>query len=304
MKNTRFSNEEYIKYLNESRSSFFWDEDQFKLIFKNIDINAIHNFLDVGCGLGYLTFIMARFLNRQCDILGIDNDPKLIKIANNKMNKSNFSNVSFKVGNIYNLGLLKNSFDLIAEQLVLSHLDKSEEAVKEMLRVLKPGGFLLLIEPNNLAMSVVYNNLTNKLSIKEKTALLSFEMKIQQGKIKIGEGDDNYGDHILELLSKHNMKVLDIRLCDKLNPVYPPYNTIKKEQLIKSIKNENSLYWKRLFKKYYIAAGGSLKKFNKIWKLKKKMSKQIEKAIINDNYYDTRAGLLYSYLFKKLDYEQ
>lgn len=301
MKNKRFSNKEYIKYLNESRTSFFWNEDQFKLILKNLDINAIHNFLDIGCGLGYLTFMMARFLNKQCDLLGIDIDPKLIKIAQKKINKYNSSNIFFEIGDIYDLKIAKNSFDFIAEQLLLSHLDKPEDAIKELLRVLKPNGFLLVIEPNNLAMSVVYNNVTSNLSIKEKLDLLSFEMKVQQGKIKVGEGDDNYGDRILELLAKHNMKMLDIRLCDKLNPVYPPYNNLKKEQLIKSIKNENSLYWKKLFKRYYVAAGGLPEKFYKIWKLKKKINKQIEKAIINDNYYDICTGLLYSYLFKEQD---
>ncbi|MBL7078311.1 class I SAM-dependent methyltransferase [Candidatus Shapirobacteria bacterium] len=299
MGDTRFSDQEYIEYLDKSRTSFFWNEDQLGLIFKNIDTGVIHNFLDAGCGLGYFTFLAARFLNKQCDLLGIDIDPKLIKIARRNINKYNFSNVSFEVGDIYNLKAPKGSFDFIAEQLTLLHLEKPEEAIKELLRVLKPGGSLLVIEPNNLAMSVVYNNVTDNLSIEEKIALLSFEMRVQQGKIKAGEGDDNYGDRILELLVKHDMKILDIRLCDKLSPVYPPYDSFEKKRLIKSVRNEHSLYWEKLFKRYYIAAGGLSKEFDKIWKFKKKINKQIERAIINDNYYDIGAGLLYSYLFKK-----
>lgn len=299
MGDTRFNSKEYIEYLNKSRTSFFWNENQLKLIFKNVDIDAIHNFLDVGCGLGYFTFMAARSLNERCDLLGIDIDPKLIKIAQEKANKYNASNISFEVGDIYDLKAPKNSFDFIAEQLVLLHLDRPEDAIKELLRVLKPSGSLLVIEPNNLAMSVVYNNVTNNLSVEEKLSLLSFEMRIQQGKIKVGEGDDNYGDRILELLAKHNMKILDVRLCDKLNPVYPPYDNLEKERLIKSIKSENSLYWERLFKRYYIAAGGLSEEFDEIWKLKKKINKQIEIAIVNDNYYDIGASFLYSYLFKK-----
>jgi len=297
--NTRFSNKKYIEYLNKSRTSFFWNEDQLGLIFKNIDINTVHNFLDAGCGLGYFTFIAAKFLNKQCDLLGIDIDPKLIKIARENINKYNFSNVSFETGDIYNLKVPKNSLDFVAEQLTLLHLKKPEKAVKELLRVLKPGGALLIIEPNNLAMSVVYNNVTDNLNIEEKITLLSFEMRIQQGKVKLGEGSDNYGDRILELLVKHDIKILDIRLCDKLNPICPPYNNLEKKRLIKSARDENSLYWEKLFKRYYLAAGGLSEEFNKIWRLKKKINRQIEKAIINDNYYDIGAGLLYSYLFKK-----
>jgi len=299
MRNTRFSDKEYIKYLDKSRTSFFWNKDQLKLIFEKVNIDTIHNFLDVGCGLGYLTFMAARFFNERCNLLGIDTDPKLVKIAQKKVNKYNFSNISFEVGDIYNLEVPKNSFDFIAEQLVLLHLDRPEDAVSELLRVLRPSGSLLIIEPNNLAMSVVYNNVTNNLGIEEKLALLSFEMKIQQGKIKVGEGDDNYGDRILELLAKHNMKILDIRLCDKLNSIYPPYDNFGKERLIKSVKSENSSYWEKLFKRYYVAAGGLSEEFDKTWKLKKKINKQIEEAIVNNSYYDIGASLLYSYLFKK-----
>lgn len=187
-----------------------------------------------------------------------------------KASKYGFSNICFKIGNIYNLKAPQNSFDFVAEQLVLLHLNKPKNAVWELLRVLKPGGFLLMIESNNLAMSVVYNNISNNLSIKEKLSLLSFEMKIQQGKIKAGEGDDNYGDRILELLAEYNIKILDIRLCDKLNFIYPPYDDFEKRRLIKSLRTEHSPHWEKLFKKYYIGAGGLVEEFNKIWKFKKK----------------------------------
>jgi len=299
MKNTRFSDKEYIEYLNESRESFFWNEKQFELILKHIGWNTIDSFLDVGCGLGYLTFMMVKFLDRECDILGIDIDPKLIEIANRKENKYNLSNITFETGDIYALKAPNNSFDFIAEQLTLSHLAKPEGAIKELFRVLKPGGFLLLIEPNNLAMSVVDNSITRNLKIEERLAILSLEMKVQQGKIKLGEGDDNFGDHALELLVKGNMKILDVRLCDKLSPAYPPYNLTGKEKLLQFVKNELSPYWKKLFKRYYIAGGGSSREFEEIWAIKKRVTKEIERAIIDDSYYDIRAGFLYSYLSKK-----
>lgn len=299
MKRTRFSEDGYIKYLNESRASLFWDKNQFKLILEHIALEEIHRFLDVGCGLGYLTFLMSGFLNKDCDILGIDIDSKLINIARGNAKKYNLFNILFEVGNTYALKEKNDSFDFIAAQLVLSHLERPENAIKELLRVLKPGGYLLLIEPNNLAMSVVYNNITKALSIKEKLGLLSFEMKVQQGKIKIGEGYDNYGDHVLELLVKEGLKILDIRLCDKLDPVYPPFNTLQKEQLINSLKDELSPYWKNLFKKYYFAAAGTPDDFEQIWKLKENINKKVEAAIIDNNYYDIRAGILYSYLAQK-----
>jgi len=84
MQNTRFGNKEYVEYLNKSRATLFWNKDQLKLILKSVDKNAVHNFLDAGCGLGYLTFMLRGVLNKQCKFLGIDSDPKLIKVAQKK----------------------------------------------------------------------------------------------------------------------------------------------------------------------------------------------------------------------------
>ena len=54
------------------------------------------------------------------------------------------TNAKFKKANVYALPLLDNSFDLVISKDSFHHFDKPETALKEMWRVLKPGGLLYI----------------------------------------------------------------------------------------------------------------------------------------------------------------
>ena len=99
--------------------------------------------LELGCGTGYFTRELAR---SGADIVAIDVSPELLEIA-----RANCStpNVRYDVQNAYALIYPDSVFDSVVGSSVLHHLE-IVEAIREIYRVLKPGGTIYFTEPNML----------------------------------------------------------------------------------------------------------------------------------------------------------
>src|ERR1700747_211147 len=99
--------------------------------------------LELGCGTGYFTRELAR---SGAEIVAIDVSPELLEIA-----RANCSapNVRYEIQNAYALSYPDAVFDSVVGSSVLHHLE-IEEALREIYRVLKPGGTIYFTEPNML----------------------------------------------------------------------------------------------------------------------------------------------------------
>jgi ubiquinone/menaquinone biosynthesis C-methylase UbiE len=97
--------------------------------------------LELGCGTGLLTKDLARTNAR---IVAVDISPDLVARARKEVTAEN---VEFRVDNAYELTFEDGSFDAVVGSSVLHHL-QIHSALREFLRVLKPGGRLCFSEPN------------------------------------------------------------------------------------------------------------------------------------------------------------
>jgi SAM-dependent methyltransferase len=99
--------------------------------------------LELGCGTGYFTQELAR---SGADVIAIDVSPELLEIA-----RSNCSapNVQYQIQNASALSYSDAVFDSVVGSSILHHLE-IEEALREIYRVLKPGGTIYFTEPNML----------------------------------------------------------------------------------------------------------------------------------------------------------
>jgi SAM-dependent methyltransferase len=99
--------------------------------------------LELGCGTGYFTRELAR---SGADIIAIDVSPELLEIARTNCSAPN---VRYEIQNAYALSYSNATFDSVVGSSVLHHLE-IEDAVREIYRVLKPGGTIYFTEPNML----------------------------------------------------------------------------------------------------------------------------------------------------------
>jgi SAM-dependent methyltransferase len=99
--------------------------------------------LELGCGTGYFTRELAK---TGAQIIAIDISPDLLEVARHECPQQN---VTFEIQNAYALTYPNDDFDSVVGSSVLHHLDV-DAALREIHRVLKPGGSIYFTEPNML----------------------------------------------------------------------------------------------------------------------------------------------------------
>ena len=126
---------------------------------KKYDLKNDGVLLDVGCGEGRHIFgVMQDYPLMKC--IGIDMDHESIKIAEegyDYFKSISHAGAEFLKGSAYNIPFPDNFFDLVVCSEVLEHLHEYNDAVKEMHRVLKPGGKLYASVPASWPEKICWN---------------------------------------------------------------------------------------------------------------------------------------------------
>lgn len=98
--------------------------------------------LDCGCGAGAWT---RKFKEKDVKVIGLDISDKMLNLA-----KSIDPFGSYIRGDLFDLPFKNNSFDVAFLGYVLHHFSKKEitSLLKEVYRIIKPGGIVISIDPN------------------------------------------------------------------------------------------------------------------------------------------------------------
>lgn len=96
--------------------------------------------LEIGCGNGYGTRLIKKYFKPK-KITAIDLDKRMIDIAKRKHNDPI---VSFEVGDAAKLAYQSNIFDAIFDFGIIHHIPNWKDCLRELKRVLKPGGQLII----------------------------------------------------------------------------------------------------------------------------------------------------------------
>ena len=99
--------------------------------------------LDAGCGTGFLTFELAA---RGHHVIGVDFAPLMIAEARRKSAALGVSSVRFEEADVEQLPFRPASFDLVISRHLLWTLPHPEAAIDEWIRVLRPGGRLVVVD--------------------------------------------------------------------------------------------------------------------------------------------------------------
>jgi len=96
--------------------------------------------IDLGSGAGNDAFIAGHETGETGKVIGIDFTPSMIELARKNNEVRGFKNVEFLQGDIEHLPVADNTADVIVSNCVLNLVPDKEAVIKEIFRVLKPGG--------------------------------------------------------------------------------------------------------------------------------------------------------------------
>lgn len=117
-----------------------WTREIRRYLFDKAQLDDDHIILDVGCGTGVIT----KELPNNSIIHGLDLEMDRLRFA-----QSTLRNPSFLCADAHHLPYPKNSFSIVLCHFLLLWVKSPEIVIREMIRVCKPGGYILLLaEPD------------------------------------------------------------------------------------------------------------------------------------------------------------
>lgn len=104
-------------------------------------------FLDVATGTGDLA--IAALSHQPSEVVGVDLSEKMLEVGQAKLKKAGITNILLEKGDSENLRFDADSFDIAMAAFGVRNFENLEKGLSEMLRVLRPGGKLVILEFSN-----------------------------------------------------------------------------------------------------------------------------------------------------------
>jgi len=110
--------------------------------------------LDVGCGGGHVTMLMAGIVGPEGSVIGTDTDSEILTLAREDAEAAKVTNVEFQQQDAC-VRLWHNEFDVAYARLLLSHLNEPGNCLAAAVEACLPGG-TIVIEDTDFAGSFCY----------------------------------------------------------------------------------------------------------------------------------------------------
>ncbi|HAZ80821.1 MAG TPA: bifunctional demethylmenaquinone methyltransferase/2-methoxy-6-polyprenyl-1,4-benzoquinol methylase UbiE [Porticoccaceae bacterium] len=124
-------------------------------------VRAGHKVLDIAGGTGDLAAKFSRIVGPTGTVVLADINDSMLKVGRDRLaDRGMVSNVQFSQADAQHLPFPDNTFDVISIAFGLRNVTDKDMALRSMLRVLKPGGRLLILEfskPGNPLLSKLYD---------------------------------------------------------------------------------------------------------------------------------------------------
>ncbi|EGT3617390.1 class I SAM-dependent methyltransferase [Clostridium perfringens] len=129
------------KEWNRIRVEYFKDELREKAI-NSVDINN-KVIADLGAGTGFISLEIAKRANI---VFSVDSSKNMLGELYKAAKDSNLNNIYPINGEVEDLPLFDDSIDLIFMNMALHHVENPGKAIKEIFRILKPGGKVIITD--------------------------------------------------------------------------------------------------------------------------------------------------------------
>ena len=102
--------------------------------------------LDIGCGAGIDTIVAAMMVGPAGTVAGIDMVPEMLARARENLRMTDLKNVIFEEAYGEKLPFADDGFDVVISNGVFNLIPDKAKALSEVVRVLKPGGRLMMVD--------------------------------------------------------------------------------------------------------------------------------------------------------------
>lgn len=121
--------------------SYLWRDAENSAGYALAEMLPGRSLLDVGCGPGSITLDLARRV-APGSVTAVDASAEAVDQARALAEKEDVTGIDFRVGDVHELDLPDDSFDLVHAHQVLQHVADPVRALAEMGRVTRPGGIV------------------------------------------------------------------------------------------------------------------------------------------------------------------
>ena len=136
----------FINYLN-----FIDSVPEFRVVeersYQALGLKNGDRILDAGCGIGLDSCRLSSLIGNLRRVIGFDSSESMLSIAEKNVPES-VNNVSFVSGDLLNPDFPDNYFDAIYMERVLQISPDPRGIMRQLVRMLKPGGTMVSIEPD------------------------------------------------------------------------------------------------------------------------------------------------------------
>ena len=109
-------------------------------------VNKGESVLDIGCGVGVDTLLAAMMAGASGKAVGVDIVPEMLERAEANLRETGLRNVTFHRASGERLLFADGSFDVVISNGVINLIPDKAATLKEAMRVLKPGGRLMIAD--------------------------------------------------------------------------------------------------------------------------------------------------------------
>jgi ArsR family transcriptional regulator len=125
----------------------FFDQTIAESVVKAAGIKSVCTVVDVGCGTGFLTQLVAKHTQGSAKIVGVDLSPPMLQVAKDNLGKLGLLGcVEFRGGDAENLPVDAGFADAVVGNMILHHCPSPRRAISEMTRILKYGGRIAIAD--------------------------------------------------------------------------------------------------------------------------------------------------------------
>ncbi len=113
---------------------------------------TVYTIVDLGCGPGLLSVELCKLMP-QAKVMGVDPSAEMLEVASRNVNRAELSNFETRLGRAERIPMRSDSVGLVVSQSSFHEWQDPRGGLSEALRVLEPGGVLVLKDYNRAWLS-------------------------------------------------------------------------------------------------------------------------------------------------------